>query len=205
MSAAVLNASEADEFPGLDDIEPEEQPKPKRTRAPRDPNAPKVTRQSTDAKLAAELLEPMAMLGQAVAFLSPTGGAVIVARGEVTTTALVKFAKGHPKMRAALANISKVTPAAELIQTVAMVLIAVQIDLGKLEPTAPFAVITGVSAIHSDMTQYMEESQPGVQLGGQFEEMKPPPMFHGEGYNSDGTWEAPPNFRAGPGAGIRNP
>jgi hypothetical protein len=207
-AAGVLDQDDLDEFPALDDIEPEEKPK-RRTRQPRDPNAPKVTRQSSDVKLAAELLEPLAMLGQAISFISPTGGAVIMARGEVTTAALVKFAKGHPKMRAALANISKVSPAAELVQTVAMVLIAVQIDFGKLEPNAPFAVLTGVTSIHTEMSGYMAEQEPGTiapdQVGGQFENIKPPPMFHAEGFNADGTWQAPPNFRAGAGSAVRNP
>lgn len=209
MSAAgVIDADEADGFPGLDDIEPD-QPK-RRTRQPRDPNAAPRTRTTSDAKLAQELLEPMAMLGQAVSFMSPTGGAVIIARGEVTTTALVKFAKGHPKMLAALRNVSKVSPVAELIQTLAMVLIAVQVDLGTLDASAPMAKLTGVSEIHEEMMEFMGAGQndgaavfEGV--GGQFENLQPPPDYPGESFNDDGTWSAPAAFRAGPSAGVRNP
>lgn len=208
MSAAgVLDAEDVDEFPGLDSIEPET-PK-RRTRQPRDPSATPRTRTTSDAKLAQELLEPMAMLGQAVSFMSPTGGAVIIARGEVTTTALVKFAKGHPRMLAALRNVSKVSPVAELIQTLAMVLIAVQVDLGTLESTAPMAQLTGVSAIHAEMMEYMTPVEEGVVdfsgVGGQFDNVQPPPEFVGESYNEDGTWSAPGSFRAGPSAGVRNP
>src|SRR6202012_2984767 len=194
MSTALME--ETDEFPDLDTIEPEEKPA-RRTRKPRDPNAPARTRQSSDAKLAAELLEPMAMLGQAVSFITPTGGAVIIARGEVTTNALVKFAKGHPKMRAALANITKVSPAAELMQTLAMVIIAAQIDFKNIEPTTPLAQLTGVAAIHAEMLEYMGGEQLPVEaatIGGNFEVMQPPPMFHGEGFQDAGTWQGPPAF-----------
>jgi hypothetical protein len=206
LTAGVLDAEEVDDFPAFDELEPETTPK--RTRKPRDPNAAPRTRTTSDAKLAQELLEPMAMLGQAVSFMSPTAGAVVIARGEATTTALVKFAKGHPKMLAALRSASKASPIAELAQTVAMIVIAFQLDLGAIQPTAPIAVLSGVSNIFSEMQEYttpagVMDNPPTV--GGNFENISPPPLYHAEGYNDDGTWESPPGFRAGPGAGIRNP
>lgn len=194
-----------DDFPPLDMEDEPDQPV-RRTRKPRDPNAPVRTRQTSDAKLAAELMEPLAMLGQAVSFMSPTGGAVIIARGEVTSSALVKFAKGHPKMRAALANISKVTPAAELIQTLAMVLIAIQVDLNVVRPEAPIVQLSGVGQIYWEMREYMEEPEPGVQVptvGGAFKDLPPPPDVN-HTINDDGTWQGPPQFSAGPGASVMN-
>lgn len=208
MSAALLEDVDEDEFPTLDDVEEVKPARRTRQSKPRDPNAPRAARTSSDAKLASELMEPMAMLGQAVSFMSPTGGAVIIARGENTTTALVKFAKGHPKMLAALRNVSKVSPAAELIQTLAMVIIAIQIDVGAAAPDTPIAQLSGVSAIHQQMVGFMTEQAPGAVAPGEgmggFSDLKPPPLFHAEGYNEDGTWESPPGFMAGPSAATLN-
>lgn len=209
MSAALMDETDEDEFPTLDEVEEVKPARRTRQSKPRDPNAPRATRTTSDAKLAAELMEPMAMLGQAVSFMSPTGGAVIIARGENTTTALVKFAKGHPKMLAALRNVSKVSPAAELIQTLAMVIIAIQIDVQAIAPDTPIAQLTGVTSIHQQMVGFMTPPPgpvgPPAEGGGGFSDLKPPPpLFHAEGYNDDGTWEAPPGFMAGPSAATLN-
>jgi hypothetical protein len=149
----------------------------------------------------------MAKLGQAVAFTMPTVGAVIIARSEVTSKALVKFAEGHPKMMAALKRVSKVGPASEVIETIAMCLVAAQMDMGNLDVDHPLGKLTGVSAIHMEMMQHMyteQAEQNATDAGfGNFN-MPPPPSYPGDGFASDGTWSAPPMFRAGPGADVRH-
>jgi hypothetical protein len=161
------------------------------------------TRRTGDDKLTESIMEPMAMLGQAVSFMSPTGGAVIIARGEVTSRALVKFSASYPKMRKALESIGKVSPAAEVLQTLAMVIIAVQLDMRNVEPTTPIAVISGVTQIYHQMQAEMGGGMPDP---GEY--MEPPVAsmpFPGDGFRPDGTWQSPPMFNAGPSAAVRNP
>ena len=207
-----------DEFPAFDPEAIEENDEaptpPRRTRKPRDPNAPPRTRTTSNKRLATELLKPTAMLAQAVGHMLPTVGAVIIARGEVTTNALVAFSETHPKMRKALQSISSVAPGADVVQTLAMIIIAANIDLGRLEGDSPIAMLTGVSEIHEQIMGHLNKQAPGVVqpedaqgtgFGG-FDNMPaPPPMYFAEGYNDDGTFSAPPTYMAGPGAAVRNP
>lgn len=218
MTAGVLSAEEVDEFPAFDEsmIEDAEPETPRRTRRPAgtatDTAAVKRTRTTANKKLATELLKPTAMLAQAVGHALPTVGAVIIARGEVTTNALVLFSESHPKMRKALQSISSVAPGADVVQTLAMIIIAANIDLGRMEGDSPIAKLTGVSDIHMDIMDKLIAVQPGVNMGPQAESnggfgdftMDPPPMYFAEGYNADGTFSAPPAFMAGPGAAVRN-
>jgi hypothetical protein len=218
MTAGVLDQSDVDEFPPFDPDSIEETPEPpKRTRKPRDPNAPPRTRVTANKKLAQELLKPTAMLAQAVGHMLPTVGAVIIARGEVTTNALVAFSETHPKMRKALQSISSVAPGADLVQTLAMIIIAVNIDIGRLDGDSPIATLTGVGAIHEQIVGHLREQEPGVHIPentnggfGNFDMPaptipQPPPMYWGDTHNDDGTFSAPPVFSAGAGAAVRNP
>lgn len=201
LDSAILDS---DIDPGGDAEVPEEKPARKpRTRRQADPNKPRAPRVTSTAKLAQELADPMAKLGHAVAFTLPTVGAVIVARGEVTTNALVKFAAGHPRMLAALKRVSSVGPASEIVETLAMCLIAAQLDIGKLDPAHPIARITGVSDIYAEIHGLLQ--QEAAQQDGGFGgfNIAPPPQYPGDGYNEDGTWQAPPSFSAGRGAATR--
>lgn len=213
-TAGLLEAEDVDEFPPFDPAGiVDDAPAPKRTRKPRDPNAPPRTRTTANKKLATELLKPTAMLAQAVGHMLPTVGAVIIARGEVTTNALVAFSDTHPKMRKALQSISSVAPGADLVQTLAMIVIAANIDLGRLDGDSPIAKLTGVGDIHEQIMAKIMEQGPGVKMEGPRQEsdggfgdfnMPPPPTYFAEGYNDDGTFSAPPAYMAGPGAAVRN-
>lgn len=194
-SAIVLSAGEPEDEPA------DEAPKRRTRRRPAGDAKPRAPRVTSTAKLSAELLDPMAKLGQAVSFTLPTMGAVIIARGEATTNALVKFAANHPKMLAALKRVSSVGPATELIETLAMCIIAAQMDIGRLDPGHPIGRITGVSDIYADIHGLLQQEQVNQDGGfGNFN-LGPPPQYPGEGFASDGTWSAPPSFAAGPGAG----
>lgn len=107
-----------------------EEDKPKRTRNPN--GATSKRRTVSDASLLEKLLLPWAGVTMAVSGALPLTGAVLEQRGEPTVKALIDLSKDHPKMRAALNKISKVGPASELVQTGALVLIAVAMETGRL-------------------------------------------------------------------------
>jgi hypothetical protein len=190
-----------EDFPPLEIVEEE---KPKRTRKPRDPDAPRVVRKSTQQKLADELLEPWALFGKALGAISPTGGAIAVMSGEDVTRALVQVASKHPKMLAALRNISEVSPIAELAQFAAVLILAIGVDFGKVDPYAPLPRIVGITDVYEEMRSAMQpEPEPGV--GGDFEFLKPPPpAFPGEMMQPDGTFVEPAGWAARPGAAFLN-
>lgn len=195
-----------DEFPDLDIETESSESKPKtRQRKPVDPDAPKRPRTTANQKLATELLEPWALFGKSIAMISPTGGAITIHSGPEVTEALVKVAAKHPKMLAALKNVSQVSPMAELAQFAATLILAVGVDVGKVDPYSPLPRLMGITAIYEEMSQAMGNVEPGV-VGGEYEQLRPPPpVFPGEGFNPDGTWSAPAAFSAGAGAGIYNP
>lgn len=217
------------EFPSLSDVRteplsdgeaftPEEKPKTRRRRS--DAGQPRGTRSApratNTAKLEKELLTPIAMVARAVSFSLPTVGAVLIARGEVTAKGIVAFAQGHPKMLEALGKVGKVGPATEVAETVAMVIIAANVDLQKMHPEHPVAVLTGVSSIHHEIHGHMRQAQDeqtkesaeapeDFTPNDAFANIPPPPDYIMEGYNADGTYTAPgATFRAGQSAAMRN-
>jgi hypothetical protein len=112
-----------------------------------------------ERELAAALADPMTKLGAAVAFALPTVGAVVVSRAETTSTALVRYAADKPRMLAALARVSKVGPGTDIIETVAMCVIAAQLDVGRMSPDHPLGKLTGVSAIHLEIMGHVQAVQ----------------------------------------------
>lgn len=103
---------------------------------------------SKNAKLAEQLCDPIAKLATGLAFTMPTAAAVLIARGERTADALVAIAADHPRMLAALNKVAKVGPASDIAETLVMLFIAVNLDLGKLPPEHPIAVVTGVGKLY---------------------------------------------------------
>lgn len=184
---------------------------PRGSSTPRTPGTPRANKSQKQLEL--DLMLPMATLAKALSFTLPTVGAVILARGETTSRALVAYAQNHPKMLAALQAASNVGPAGEVIETIAMVIIAANLDLGKMDPANPVAQLTGVTAIYAEMHGYMQQPPPQSEDGdeeeappfGGFDNITPaPPAYIADGYNADGTFSAPPAFRAGESAQVRN-
>lgn len=101
----------------------------------------------------------MTKLGVAISFAMPTVGAVIGARADVTTTALVRFAADRPRMLATLRKISKAGPGSEIVETVAMCVIAAQLDTGRMSPDHPVGKLTGVSAMHLEIMGHIQAVQ----------------------------------------------
>jgi hypothetical protein len=148
----------------LDDIQIDEAPAPVRTRKPRsDAGVPRTAggRMSRGA-LAEQLLIPWAGLTLAVSQPLPLVGAVLADRGEATTKALVELASGHPKMMAALKKAAKAGPASELVQTGAMLLLAVAIETGRVPAEAALAKRSGLTAayyqLHPERAPQQDES-----------------------------------------------
>lgn len=141
----------------VDDDDSEPSDAPTKTRKPRSDAGVKRgprgggTVKVTNTKLATQLADPLAKVAMGIGFTMPTVAAVLVARGEATAQALVDVAAGHPKMLKALGRVSKVGPGTELVQTGIMIVVAAQIDVGRIPPDHPLAIPTGVNDLWAKM------------------------------------------------------
>lgn len=178
---------------------------PAKTRRRRsDAGVPRGSRSTTAAprkpassKLAADIADPIAKLAMGLAFQSPTAAAVLITRGDETAKALVAIAEKHPRMLAALQRVSQVGPATDLVQTGVMLLIAVQMDMGRIPPDHPLASLTGVSQLFLQ-THSVEPQEDGTNV---FPVFTPPPGF-GDGPPGPNNPGHPRySFTAGRGAG----
>jgi hypothetical protein len=166
----------ADDFPPLESLldgasfesadtpTPEEQPelvngkRPRKKRSdagqPRGPRGSTGTRKprtgmtAADKKLADELLNPLAKIITGLQFVAPTAAGVLSMRGEATTQGLVSLAS--PKMKEALAKVSKTGPGLDLAETVLLMVIAFAVDFGRVEPDSPIALLTGVRKVYEE-------------------------------------------------------
>lgn len=146
------------------EIESVDQPtedKPARTRKPRSDKGvprgergPRGTSSRGDKKLAEDLLGPWAKSIKAVAIPFPTLAAVMAENGEKATEGIVSLAS--PKMKAALAKVSKAAPILDLAEIIGMMLVAVLLDIQKLNPDAPLVLFSGVRK-HFDATHEMHQ------------------------------------------------
>lgn len=157
MSSALDDALDNVQF---DDIPDGEEETPKRTRRPRsDKGQPRGTgtRRVTNKALIEDLLIPYAGIAQGLSFISPTGAAVLLSRGEASVTALVKIASRNPAMLAALKKSSAIGPVMELGTTLLHFLLAVMLDMGRMPVEHPMAQMMGLSAlymeVHPDLSQ----------------------------------------------------
>ena len=110
--------------------------------------------------LTAKLCDPITKLATAVMFAAPTVACVLIERGESTARALVAIAEDHPRMLAALENVSKVGPITDLAETALCLLIAASLDTGRMPPEHPLAVVTGNSARYMKMHPEKLTEQP---------------------------------------------
>lgn len=148
--------AESDTFPDFDlsgaTFDDASEPAPARTRKPRaDKGVPRGPRGSgttnrssstKDRKLAEDLLGPWALIVKGLAIPMPTLAGVLSERGEQTMNGVVALAS--PKMKEALTKAAKVGPGAEILETLAMAIIAAMVDLGKIDPDSFLVENTGV-------------------------------------------------------------
>lgn len=186
----------AEEFPGLDlagatfeplgdekaTSETPDDSAPKRTRRQRsDAGVPRgsrstgttTTRKATTATVQKNIEDLFAKIAIAAAFTSPTASAVLMERGEATSAALIAIAQNHPRMMAALTKASQVGPASDLLQTLVMFGLALQVDTGRLPVEHPLANVTGVTNLYK-RTHPVESDESG---NGHFTRFTPPPGF----------------------------
>ena len=146
-----------DDIPDLDisNITVDEEPTPTRTRKPRSdkgqPRGPRGSRKVSNGLLAEQLLIPWATISFAASQAVPLVSAVMLERGEVTMKALVEIASGHPKMLNALKRAARVGPASELVQTGAMLLLAIAIETGRVPHDAMIAQKTGLTDLYAQV------------------------------------------------------
>jgi hypothetical protein len=159
------------EIEALDDSDDDA---PSRTRKPRSdkgkPRGPRGgsptprSRSTSDKKLADDLLNPWAKIIKGVAFAAPTMAAVMTQQGEQTMNALVAVAS--PKMKAALSSVARIGPGADLIEAIAMMLVAGGLDFGMVKPGSVIAEATGVQPlydlVHPPKDQDQHFSRPEV-------------------------------------------
>lgn len=146
----------------ISDVDEDDAPPPSRTRKPRSdkgkPRGTRGTRASSARKVADDLLVPWATIAAGVAMTAPTLSAVMLMRGEKTMDSVVSLASGHPRMMQALQKASKAGPAAELVQTGFMMVLAAGLDFGRIPPEHPMAIATGLTDVYAQTHQPVEEN-----------------------------------------------
>jgi hypothetical protein len=100
------------------------------------------------------------------AVAAPTTGTILAMRAQATMDALVLYAQDKPKLLAQLKNASKVGPLSEIAQTVGMLIIAVQLDMGSMTPDHMVAQLSGVAEIHVQIVGNMQTAYAGMTPGG---------------------------------------
>lgn len=153
----------------LDSV-PEDEEAPKRTRRPRsDKGQPRTggTRRVSNRALIEDLLIPYAGIAQGFAFISPTGAALLLTRGEKSVEALVKIASRNPKMLAALKKGSTVAPVMELGTTVIQFFMAVMLDMGRMPVEHPMAQMMGLSELYMEVHPDQAVPEQGNPMNGQ--------------------------------------
>jgi hypothetical protein len=169
--------AESDTFPDFDigsATFEDETPAPARTRKPRaDKGVPRGPRGSgtttsrgtstKDRKLADDLLGPWALIVKGLAIPMPTLAGVLAERGEQTTQGIVALAS--PKMKEALAKASKIGPGADLLETIAMAVVAALIDVHKIDPDSFIVDATGVRKAF-DATHKLDEAAMAAETPG---------------------------------------
>lgn len=105
--------------------------------------------------LAQALADPLVQVGAMLTVAAPTTGTVLCMRAEVSMQALVSYASDKPKLMEALQKVSKVGPMSTMVQSVLMLVVAAQLDLGAIDPSSPIATLTGVTAIHYGIREEM--------------------------------------------------
>lgn len=121
-------------------LEDDDDAAPKRTRRPRkprDPDAPPVTRQPRNGKLADELLEGYVSLATDLSAVMPTVSGVLIHRAERSVDGIIGLAQGHPRVMKALRASAKVSKGADVVQTLFLVAVAAMIDMGRISIDHP--------------------------------------------------------------------
>lgn len=142
----------------------DEEVKPRRTRRPRnttnEDGTPR-TRAPRNAKLQEELLEGYVALATDLATVMPTVSGVLIHRAERSVDGIVKLAQGHPRVMKALRTSAKFTHAADVLQTLFLVLVAAMIDMGRISVEHPILDTLGDVTIAKDSNGKVQRDMSG--------------------------------------------
>lgn len=191
---------------------PPEESAPRRTRKPRadkgvprgarTPGGTRRPRGTTQAKIAQDLLTPIASIAVALSMTHPTAGAVLLQRGENVANAFVEIASKHPKMLKALQAASDIGPMVTVIETGVAVATAFAVDSGNMAPDTPIAAMLGITELHAQVRGDPHKATNGAPPDPSANGSPPPPFAGGPPPMMPGKLPTDPNhpmysFRAG--------
>jgi len=102
------------------------------------------------AKLEEDLLESTVSLASDISAVMPTVAGVLIARAEVAVQGMMGLAKGHPRVQKFLQKGASASKIADLMSTVAMVVIAAMVDIGRISIDSPILDRIGYADIVRD-------------------------------------------------------
>lgn len=148
---------------------PEHRPRAGSTRA----SAGGGTSERKLTKLKEDLASQFAKLGKGMASAMPVAGTVTVMRSANTADAMVELCKNNPKALKALYAAAQAVPALDLGEYVGMMVIAVQVDTGRMAPDHRAAELFGVTEVYEKLYGSMPASVAERPL-----RTAEPPTFH---------------------------
>jgi hypothetical protein len=126
-------------LPGVEEARSEQEEKPKGK--PRGRAAVRIKLETLEVELGDRIREYVAI---PLGMVSPLGCAVLDQRADRTAKALCRVAATSPRMRKALERFVQGSAVADIGGTIAAVIIAVSVDMHKLEPDSMPARFAGV-------------------------------------------------------------
>lgn len=147
----------------LDDT-PKREPKAKAEKAPRIPRGTATERQL--AEIGEALEEKVAGVGALLSGIAPVTSVYAVERSPRAIQALLSIAKRRPKVLAALSKAADGVDVLEIAQFIGGLVVAIQVDTGKLKGDELPAQAFGVTAILDEYFSQREEQHinPAVTL-----------------------------------------
>lgn len=103
-----------------------------------------------NAKLEQDLLESTISVASDISAIAPTVAGVLIARAEVAVEGMMQLSKGRPRVQKILQRTASASKVADLMSTVAMVVIAGMVDFGKISLDSPVLDRLGYADIVRD-------------------------------------------------------
>lgn len=99
------------------------------------------------AKLADDLVEALVSRASDLSIVLPTVAGVLIARADTAVDGMLALAKGHKRTTAALHRIANGNKAVDLFSIVALLGVALMVDLGKIPVESPILDRVGYSEV----------------------------------------------------------
>lgn len=108
-----------------------------------------VSRNRLEKEVAAELAATFMMASKGVGAMAPVTAVVMAQRAVATSDAIVSMCKNNPRAMAALQKASKAAPAMTIGETIGCLVIATQVDTGRMEPDHFICTLTEVDKAYT--------------------------------------------------------